>query len=138
MFARAMQIVRYTERAVSLWRTTPLTYCPSHPTIVIFIETVLFTRQLENALDDDAYWAFQRRLAGDPSAGSVVRASGGIRKLRWALPGKGKRGSLRVMYYWRSTDDHIFLLCLFRKGERANLTDSQLKELAKYVREHLK
>ncbi len=105
---------------------------------MIFIETPLFTKQVVDALEDDVYGDLQRRLALDPDIGPVVRRGGGIRKIRWALPGKGKSGGIRVMYYWRSKEDQIFLLYLFAKGERSDLTDSQLKELAKYVKEYLK
>jgi len=105
---------------------------------VVFIETELFTKQAEKELQDEDYGEFQRHLAMHPNAGPVIRGSGGVRKVRWALPGKGKSGGIRVMYYWRSNKDQIYLLYLFKKGERSDLTDSQLKELAKYVKEHLK
>lgn len=105
---------------------------------MIFIETSLFTKQVEEALEDEDYGEFQRHLAMYPNAGPVVKGSGGVRKVRWALPGRGKSGGIRVMYYWRSKEDQVYLLFLLKKGERSDLTDSQLRELAKYVKEHLK
>jgi hypothetical protein len=77
----------------------------------------------------------QQYLADKPRVGDLVRGSGGIRKARWALPGKGKSGGVRVMYYWQVEEDQIFMLFLFSKGERSDLTDTQLKDLAKVVKE---
>jgi hypothetical protein len=56
-------------------------------------------------------------------------------KVRWALPGGGKSGGIRVLYYWRANADQIYLLFLFGKGERSDLTPVQVRELAKYVKE---
>jgi hypothetical protein len=55
--------------------------------------------------------------------------------VRWALPGRGKSGGARVVYYWRSRADQIYLLLLFAKNDRSNLTPSQLAELAKHAKE---
>jgi hypothetical protein len=105
---------------------------------VVFIETAFFTKQVEESLEDEDYGEFQRYLAEYPDAGSVVKGGAGVRKVRWALPGRGKSGGIRVMYYWRSQEDQIYLLYLFKKGERSDLTDSQRKALGKYVKEYLK
>ena len=105
---------------------------------MVFIETASFTKQVEDSLEDEDYGEFQRHLAMYPDAGPVVKGGGGVRKVRWALPGTGKSGGIRVMYYWRSHEHRIYLLYLFKKGERSDLTDSQRKELAKYVKEYLK
>lgn len=69
---------------------------------MVFIEAPLFSRQLADYLDEDEYGTLQWALTLHPEAGTVVRGSGGVRKLRWAPPGRGKRGGLRVIYYWRS------------------------------------
>ena len=105
---------------------------------MIFIETAIFTKRVEESLEDEDYGEFQSYLATYPDAGPVVKGGGGVRKVRWALPGRGKSGGVRVIYYWRSHEDRIYLLYLFEKGERSDLTASQRKELAKYVREYLK
>jgi mRNA-degrading endonuclease RelE of RelBE toxin-antitoxin system len=64
-----------------------------------FVETRLFSRLVGDYLDEDEYARLQARLAADPDAGSVVPGSGGVRKLRWGQPGRGKRGGIRVIYY---------------------------------------
>jgi len=66
---------------------------------MIFIETTIFTKLLPKYLTDDEYWALQWYLVFYPEAGDVVPGSGGVRKVRWAPEGKGKRGGIRIMYY---------------------------------------
>lgn len=79
---------------------------------MIFIETEVFTRQLTDSLSDDNYAAFQRWLASRPDAGRLIRGGAGLRKVRWSTAGRGKRGGLRVIYYWRVRASEILLLAL--------------------------
>ncbi len=72
-----------------------------------FIEAPLFTRRVHEYLTDDEYAALQWALALRPEAGAVIPGSGGMRKLRWAGKGHGKRGGLRVIYYWRDRKGEI-------------------------------
>ena len=102
---------------------------------MIFIETPVFTRQVSEALSDDEYRMLQWMLALRPDTGDLIQGGGGIRKVRWALPGRGKSGGVRVIYFWRRTAAHIYMLFLFQKSERSDLTPNQLKQLAKYVKE---
>lgn len=102
---------------------------------MVFIETPVFTRLVKEALSDEDYGAFQQVLAVQPDAGDLIRGGGGIRKVRWALPGRGKSGGIRVIYYWRVRAGQIYLLFLFPKGERSDLTPAQVKQLAKHVKE---
>jgi hypothetical protein len=104
--------------------------------IMIFIETSIFTKQIQRLLPDDSYRMLQSVLMLRPDAGSVIRASGGLRKIRWSLPGSGKRGALRVIYYW-SPPDTIFMLFPYRKNEQEDLTTDQLKLLRGMVKELL-
>jgi hypothetical protein len=67
--------------------------------------------------------------------GHLVRGGAGMRKVRWALPGGGKSGGIRVLYYCRASAEQIYLLFLFANGERSDLTPEQVRELARYVRE---
>ena len=68
-------------------------------------------------------------LAATPSAGELMQGTGGARKLRWGAKGKGKRGGARVITYYGGPDSPVFLLAIFAKGERANLTKAERNEL---------
>jgi len=103
---------------------------------MIFIETSIFTKEIQRLLPDDKYRMLQTVLMLRPDAGNLIRGSGGLRKIRWGLPGKGKRGALRVIYYW-SPPDTIFILFPYRKTEQEDLTPDQLKLLRKMVEELL-
>jgi hypothetical protein len=103
---------------------------------MVFIETSIFTREIQRRLPDESYRMLQSVLMLRPDAGSVIRGSGGLRKIRWNLPGSGKRGALRVIYFW-SPPDTIFLLFPYRKTDQEDLTSEQLKLLRKMVKEFL-
>jgi mRNA-degrading endonuclease RelE of RelBE toxin-antitoxin system len=105
--------------------------------IMIFIETSIFTKEITELLPDESYRKLQSVLMLRPQAGSVIRGSGGLRKIRWNLPGSGKRGSLRIIYYW-DPPDTVFMLFPFRKTEQEDLTPDQLNLLRKVVKEFLK
>ena len=108
----------------------------AYNTIMIFIETSIFTKEIQRLLSDENYRKLQSVLMLRPQAGSVIRGSGGLRKIRWNLPGSGKRGALRVIYFW-SPPDTIFMLFPYRKTEQEDLTPDQLKLLRKMVKEFL-
>lgn len=97
--------------------------------MVVFVETPIFYRRVERFLDDDEYAEMQLFLAARPAAGSIIKGSGGMRKLRWAGSGRGKRGGLRVIYYWWVAKDRISLLLVYPKNEMDDLTADQLKQL---------
>ncbi|MBI4663260.1 MAG: type II toxin-antitoxin system RelE/ParE family toxin [Verrucomicrobia bacterium] len=80
-------------------------------------------------MEDDEYAELQAFLNVRPDAGKIIKHSGGIRKLRWAGSGRGKRGGLRVIYYWWVAKDRISLLMVYPKSERDDLTADQLKQL---------
>ena len=102
---------------------------------MIFIETPVFTRQVKESLSDEDYRLLQILLAIRPDAGDVIKSGGGIRKVRWTLPGRGKSGGVRVIYFWRSAAAQVYMLFLFQKSEHSDLTPDQVKQLAKYVKE---
>ncbi|MCG3207603.1 MAG: Toxin HigB-2 [Anaerolineae bacterium] len=77
---------------------------------MIFIETSIFTKLVSSYLTDDEYRGLQSFLFEYPDTGKIVRGSGGVRKLRWAISGKGKSGGVRVIYYWKKSEDEIWLL----------------------------
>ena len=96
---------------------------------VVFVETPAFYRRIQQHMDDEEYADLQAFLAARPDAGSVIKASGGIRKLRWAGSGRGKRGGLRVIYFWWVTQDRISMLLVYPKNEMDDLSAEQLKLL---------
>ena len=108
----------------------------AYTTIMVFIETSIFTREIQRLLPDESYRMLQSVLMLRPDAGSVIRGSGGLRKIRWNLPGSGKRGALRVIYFW-SPPDTIFMLFPYRKADQEDLTSEQLKLLRRMVKEFL-
>lgn len=101
--------------------------------MVTFIETRLFTRLVSEYLSDDQYRRLQAALASDPLAGPLIPGSGGIRKLRWALSRRGKRGGLRVIYYVRTRRDEIWLLTLYPKNVAENIPAHVLRQIRKEV-----
>ena len=72
-------------------------------------------------------------LAATPAAGALIEGTGDVRKLRWARDGRGKSGGVRVIYYFHSAAMPLYLLTMFAKNERANLTQAQRNELAGLV-----
>jgi len=102
-----------------------------------FIETPLFTDEIQTLLASEEYRALQLALLFRPDAGVVIPRSGGIRKLRWKLPRSGKRGGLRVIYYWDKLADVIYLLWVFKKNRQEDLTSDQLKILRRLIQEYL-
>jgi mRNA-degrading endonuclease RelE of RelBE toxin-antitoxin system len=74
-------------------------------------------------------------LGSSPRFRPVIMGSGGLRKLRWAAKGKGKRGGSRLIYYWAVTPGQLLLLLIYSKSERDDLTPEQLKTLKMIVEE---
>ena len=98
-----------------------------------FIETRLFTRLVLEYLSDDEYGALQQALVGDPESGPVIPGSGGIRKLRWAAPGRGKRGGYRVIYYVKRANGVIWMLTMHPKNVAENIPAHILRQIRKEV-----
>jgi hypothetical protein len=70
--------------------------------MISFVETKLFTRLVQEYLSDDEYSELQQALLANPDSGVVIPRSGGVRKLRWGIAGRGKRGGIRVIYFLRT------------------------------------
>ena len=98
-----------------------------------FIETQLFSRLVQRYLTDENYAQLQDVLIQNPEAGTVIRGSGGVRKLRWAATGRGKRGGYRVIYFVRRPKGIIWMLTIYPKSE----TDSISGHILKQIREEL-
>ncbi len=103
-----------------------------------FIETPVFTADVAAFLPDDDYRLLQLALMIRPASGSVMPGGGGLRKLRWRRPGRGKRGGLRVVYYWYPAEETIYLLVIYSKTRKKDLTRKQLSTLRALVQENLK
>ena len=103
-----------------------------------FVETPIFTSQVKQLLSDEEYRGLQLALALRPEQGAVIRGGGGLRKLRWKQRGTGKRGGLRVIYYWITAEETIYMLFIYRKTRQGDLTEKQLRILRRLVREELK
>ena len=95
--------------------------------IITFIEQPLFTRLLTDLIDDEHYRKFQQELARNPEKGVLVPGTGGLRKVRMALPGRGKSGGARVLYLYFSGHQTIIFYYLYTKGDFENIPASQLK-----------
>jgi mRNA-degrading endonuclease RelE of RelBE toxin-antitoxin system len=97
------------------------------------IQTKAFSRRVDDFLGPDEYEELEWYLADRPNAGAVIPGSGGLRKLRWKIEGSGKRGGVRVIYYWYKGSSMIVMLTVFGKNERADLTRAELQVLRKAV-----
>lgn len=103
-----------------------------------FVETPIFTKEVLDFLDDDEYRALQLALIFRPEQGAIIPGSGGLRKLRWGGKGRGKRGGLRVIYYQAKEEDTFYMLFVYTKNEKEDLTSTQLRVLGRLVREEFK
>ena len=106
----------------------------------IFFETTSFTATVGDYLADDGYRQLQQELLANPEAGDVMPRTGGFRKLRWpdGRRGKGKRGGLRVIYYWLPGDGQFWMFAIYDKDELENLTAGQEKLLRQAITAELK
>jgi len=97
--------------------------------MISFVETKLFTRLVQEYLSDDDYSKLQQALLADPEAGAVIPGSGGVRKLRWGVAGRGKRGGIRVVYFLRTTQGQIWMLTLYAKNLAESIPASVLQQI---------
>jgi mRNA-degrading endonuclease RelE of RelBE toxin-antitoxin system len=98
-----------------------------------FVEANAFTRRVYDYLDEQEYILVQEMLTVRPDVGAVVPHSGGIRKLRWRGSGRGKRGGLRIIYYWDTPDRTILLLTIYAKNEMVDIPAPTLRLLREEV-----
>jgi hypothetical protein len=97
------------------------------------VELPEFLKESEKLLSSSERLSIINYLAFHPAAGYIMQGTGGIRKLRWSAQGKGKSGGVRIIYYHHSEAMPLFLLTLFGKSEKANLTKSERNDLAKFT-----
>lgn len=101
--------------------------------MVTFVETKLFTKLVQEYLSDDEYAALQQWLIANPEAGDVIRGSGGVRKLRWGVGGRGKRGGIRVIYFLRLRHGEIWMLTLYAKKVSDTIPAHVLKKIKEEI-----
>jgi len=106
---------------------------PYNAIVFSFIETRLFSRLVQKYLDDDEFRELQSLLMRNPEAGDVIPSSGGIRKIRWRAPGRGKRGGYRIIYYARITQGVIWMLTMYPKNVAENIPAHVLRQIRKEV-----
>jgi len=105
---------------------------------VRFVETPVFTAQIVAALQDDSYHQLQLALLLRPEQGALIRGSGGLRKLRWGVADRGKRGGVRVIYLWHPDDQTFYMLYVYPKNVQSDLSSNQLRILRRLVEEEFK
>ncbi len=105
----------------------------------VFVELPAFARYREEYLGEAEFRRLQETLLANPSAGDVVEGTGGLRKLRFGdlRRGKGKRGGLRVIYYWWEAGCQFWLFTLFDKDEASDLSPEQRKSLRARIKAEL-
>jgi hypothetical protein len=97
------------------------------------VETERFLKDVRPLLSDAERAELVAFIAANPEAGEVIPETGGVRKVRWALAGKGKRGGARVIYYHHSERLPLFLLAAYAKNEKANLSRAERNAMKRLV-----
>ena len=105
--------------------------------MITVVELPEFIRRSKKLLTEIERERIMSYLAAHPISGSIMEGTGGIRKLRWKREGLGKRGGVRVIYYYHNEQYPVFLLTIFGKSEKANLSKAERNELAKLTRQLL-
>lgn len=109
-------------------------HCKAY-SIISFVEHPVFTRRIMELLSDEEYREFQSDLAKNPEAGKVIPGLGGLRKIRLALPGRGKRSGARVLYLLFLRAETLFLIYVFTKGELEDLRPGRRRTIKRLAEE---
>jgi len=97
--------------------------------VLTVIESPLFQKLWPLYWSEEERGEFAAFIASDPTAGAVIRESGGLRKVRWARPGSGKSGGVRVIYFTRTEAGEVMLLTMYAKANTGNISTAKLKEI---------
>lgn len=101
--------------------------------LITVAETPLFLRQAEKVWDEAEHEGFVSFIAANPDAGDVIPETGGVRKVRWARTGSGKRGGARVIYYYCDGLRPLYLLLVYAKSRQENLSADEKREIRKFA-----
>ncbi len=99
----------------------------------LFVESKLFEKLRPSYLSDDEFGELQWLLLTHPTVGSVIQDSGGLRKVRFGMKGKGKRSGARIIYYFLDTKSRFYLLTIYSKNEVTDLTSKEKKQLKEFM-----
>ena len=97
------------------------------------VETARFLNDTKALMQDSEREELVVFVGGNPEAGDIIPETGGVRKLRWALAGRGKRGGARVIYYYHSERLPLFLLAAYGKNEKANLSKAERNAMKRLI-----
>jgi hypothetical protein len=100
---------------------------------MVIVETPIFTKLINEIMSDDEYKELQEALVIKPDLGVLIKNSGGLRKVRWSVDGRGKRGGVRIIYYWMTENEQLYMMYIFPKNTQENLTDAQTKALRQII-----
>jgi hypothetical protein len=100
---------------------------------MVIIETSIFSKKIQEIINDEDYAEFQNKLILKPDMGDLIPGSGGLRKVRWKTQGTGKRGGVRIIYYFLNSDDQLWMIYAYEKSVHDNLSKSQLHALKEIV-----
>ena len=103
--------------------------------LITIVELPEFIKKSEKVLQKEERDELLYYLSSNPKAGNLIQGTGGIRKLRWASKGKGKSGGSRVIYFFHNETIPLFLLTIFNKNEKINLTKSERNDLSMMTKE---
>jgi hypothetical protein len=98
-----------------------------------FIETRLFSELIGEHLSDDEYASLQKKLVANPQAGALIPGSGGVRKICWAVRGRGKRGGVRVIYYPKIHEGVIWMLTIYAKNVAESIPPRVLRKIKEEI-----
>lgn len=123
-----LKCFRQTKIPLEYYTAMPYNMCME------FIETSLFTSLIYDYLSEDEYLGLQVHLLQHPESGDIIRGSGGVRKIRWSTKGKGKSGGIRLIYYWKVSEEEIWLLTVYSKSEQETIPGHILKKIAEEIK----
>ena len=104
---------------------------------MVIKETLIFTQLIQDLISDENYAELQKFLVENPESGDVMTGTRGLRKIRWKISGKGKRGGIRVIYYILDKNEQIYMIFAYKKNNQSKLTAKQIKQLKEVVKEEL-